>query len=144
MPRGDAHSHETLMRLIAERRGSLHDPTQADWADEVHVEVELSDYQADGLSQLIGRADEHRFDLYVVNNPLPEAARSQRLEAELEELDGRLRATVGDRPNVSVISSLPRFFESQLCATLTHLSPLGARRHSENVARWIRRLDRPR
>jgi hypothetical protein len=133
-PRSDSHSHEELVEKIAAQRGTFLEPAEPHWPAPVSLDgVELSGYQASGLSELLAASDRHGFELYIVTNPLPSVARTQRLEEQLDALDARLRDLVASRPHVEVVSALPRFVDAELCATLTHLTPEGARGHTDRV-----------
>lgn len=142
-PRGGYPSDTIVHGLLKESHGFMAEvatnKTEADWQEHVRTlpDVPRPRLAADclpGLRRIFTLADAHGFDLIVRMNPLPEAFRSADADASFLHLEEDLQSVAASYQRVHILSPLLRYYPNRLHSTVTHLSEVGARRNSAELA----------
>ena len=90
-----------------------------------------------GLAKLHQLSRRYNFRLLVYVNPIPQDMNSPRIRTRYAEYESYIRETLKD--DVVHKSPMLTVYPVDCCVNLSHLSPAGARRHSNEIAEDIRK-----
>lgn len=136
-PRGQWPSHASTSRLLTARQGSLSEVRRDDWNLVPEISGTLSPCQQAALRQLIQIAEDHRFPLYFLANPLPEIARTESNLAAMGRLEDKFHELTVGKVSIHVHQPFIRFYANHDCATLSHLHPDAIHKNTATIANWV-------
>ena len=143
LPRGDFASDDEVRQELWEKRGTLlPKPRAVDsgerfqgkivWGPRFHPDC------VNGLERIFETAREYGFPILILFNPLPEQADNKIVKKAMDALETNLEETIRPYPWVSIYQPFLRFYPNDFCSDMRHLTLKGARRHTEELAEWIR------
>jgi len=143
VPRGKFGSDNEVRRELWENRGSFpgdpEDIPEEDrfeagisWRPQFHPDSE------DGLRRIAETARRYSFAVLFIFSPLPEAADNETVRQQVAALETNLERVFAPYPEVALYQPFLRFYPDDHCSDMRHLTFLGTRRHTREIAGWIR------
>ena len=107
---------------------------RSDWDDVAAPDVVYQASIESGLRRVFEAAERHGFEVFVVHNPIPVRFRSDDLDAAYGTVEEALRDLAEGYPRTHVLGPFARYLPTELFANFEHLTPVGARANSTELA----------
>jgi len=135
--RGRYPSHNEMLVSLAKSHGSMKETSRMEWRSAPILAGDISSYQLESLRRLVEMAHEHKFELFLICNPLPEIARTDRNREFMRHLESRFLEVSQDHSQVHVYRPFARYYPNESCALLNHIHPDAIPRNTKEIAAWL-------
>ena len=143
-PRGPYLSDNAIRRLLLENQGAMAEVVMEDAVHslrDLRGMLRIDPSLFPDIRRLMDICARHAIRLVVVANPLPESGASPENLSGMAALDAQLRDLAQGQPHVAFYAPFTRVYPVRLCASYNHLTEEGARRNSEELGEWLKRLE---